>query len=85
METHGLAAKIIAKMPKNDRNCESSAKSGYVSHTVYDHTSVLKFIERRYGLQPLTSRDAAASNMLDSFDFAQSPQAPLLLQPHTCP
>ena len=24
METHGLAAKIIAKMPKNDRNCESS-------------------------------------------------------------
>ena len=61
------------------------AKSGYVSHTVYDHTSVLKFIETRYGLQPLTSRDAAASNMLDSFDFAQAPQVPLLLQPHTCP
>ena len=61
------------------------AKAGYVSHTVYDHTSVLKFIETRYGLQPLTSRDAAASNMLDSFDFAQAPQAPLLLQPHTCP
>jgi phospholipase C len=61
------------------------AKSGYVSHTVYDHTSVLKFIETRYGLQPLTSRDAAASNMLDSFDFAQPPQAPLLRQPHACP
>jgi len=26
METHGLATKIIAKMPKNDRNCESSAR-----------------------------------------------------------
>jgi phospholipase C len=61
------------------------AKAGYVSHTVYDHTSVLKFVETRYGLPPLTSRDAAASNMLDSFDFAQGPQAPLLLQSHTCP
>lgn len=61
------------------------AKPGYVSHTVYDHTSVLKFIETRYGLQALTSRDAAANSMLDSFDFAQAPQSPLLLQPHTCP
>jgi len=26
METHGLAAKMIAKMPKIARNCESSAK-----------------------------------------------------------
>jgi len=61
------------------------AKRGYVSHTVYDHTTVLKFIETRYGLRALTSRDAAASNMLDSFDFEQAPQPPLLLQSRTCP
>jgi len=61
------------------------AKAGYVSHTVYEHTSVLKFIETRYGLKALTSRDAAANNMLDSFNFAQAPQAALLLQPRTCP
>jgi phospholipase C len=61
------------------------AKPAYVSHTVYEHTSVLKFIETRYGLKALTSRDAAASNMLDSFDFGQAPQPPLLLQPRTCP
>jgi phospholipase C len=61
------------------------AKAGYVSHTVYDHTSVLKFIETRYNLPPLTSRDAAANNMLDSFDFDASPQPPLLLQPRACP
>jgi phospholipase C len=61
------------------------AKPGYVSHTLYEHTSVLKFIETRYGLKALTSRDAAASNMLDSFDFAQAPQAPLVLQPRACP
>jgi len=61
------------------------AKAGYVSHTVSDHTSVLKFIETRYNLPPLTSRDAAANNMLDSFDFDAPPQSPLLLQPRTCP
>ena len=61
------------------------AKRGYVSHTVYDHTSVLKFIETRYGLQALTARDAAASDILDSFDFEQAPQPPLLLQSRTCP
>ncbi|HEY2458222.1 MAG TPA: alkaline phosphatase family protein [Candidatus Acidoferrum sp.] len=61
------------------------AKAGYVSHSVYDHTSVLKFIETRYSLRALTSRDAAASNMLDSFDFTESPNPPLLLQPRTCP
>jgi phospholipase C len=60
-------------------------KGGYISHNVYDHTSVLKFIETRYGLPPLTSRDAAAGNLLDNFDFAQSPQPPLVLQPRTCP
>jgi phospholipase C len=61
------------------------AKEGYVSHSLYDHTSVLKFIETRYNLKALTSRDVAASNMLDSFDFTQTPKAPLLLQPRTCP
>ncbi len=32
---------------------------GYVSHNFYDHTSVLKLIEWRWGLQPLTARDAS--------------------------
>jgi phospholipase C len=61
------------------------AKTGYVSHYVYDHTSVLKFIETRYNLPPLTSRDAAADGLRDSFDFTQPPQPPLLLRPCTCP
>jgi phospholipase C len=61
------------------------AKSGYVSHTVYDHTSVLKFVETRYHVQPLTSRDARANAMLDSFDFSQPPQPPFFLTPRICP
>jgi hypothetical protein len=46
---------------------------------------MLKFIETKYQLHALTARDAAASNMFDSFDFAQPPQAPLILPQHTCP
>jgi len=49
----------------------------HVSHVVYDHTSILKFIETRFGLAPLTARDAAADPMLDMFDFTQ----PSLLHP----
>lgn len=60
------------------------AKPGFVSHTTYEHSSILKFVETRYGLGPLTARDAAASDMLDSFDFTQRPQAPLLLQTRQC-
>jgi phospholipase C len=32
------------------------AKRGYVSHTYTDHVSVLKFIERNWGLPPLSAR-----------------------------
>ena len=44
----------------------------HVSHVVYDHTSILKFIETRFGLPPLTRRDAAADPMLDMFDFSRA-------------
>jgi phospholipase C len=41
----------------------------YVSHVVNDHTSILKFMETRWGMPPLTQRDAAAGDMNDFFDF----------------
>jgi phospholipase C len=46
------------------------SKAQHVSHTTYDHTSILKFIEYRFGLSALTQRDANADPMLDMFDFA---------------
>jgi phospholipase C len=49
------------------------AKQHFVSHTVYDHTSILKFIETRFGLPALGKRDAAADSMLDLFDFGSPP------------
>jgi phospholipase C len=49
------------------------AKSHFVSHVVHDHTSILAFIEYRFGLPPLTARDAAADPMLEFFDFDNPP------------
>ena len=34
-----------------------------------DHTSILRFIERKWNLPALTYRDANADPMLDYFDF----------------
>ncbi|MDW3682172.1 alkaline phosphatase family protein [Cupriavidus sp. CV2] len=45
------------------------ARRGYVAHDQYDHTSILKMIEWRFGLTPLTVRDAQAANIAESFDF----------------
>jgi phospholipase C len=51
------------------------AKKNYVSHTVRDHTSILKLIESRFGLAALTQRDAAQADMSEFFDFVNVPWA----------
>lgn len=61
------------------------ARAGHISHTQYEFSSVLKFIEDRFGLTPLTERDANANNTTDSFNFSQTPRPPLILNQRTCP
>ncbi len=61
------------------------ARKGYKSPTQYEFSSVLKFIEERFGLAPLGTRDASANDISDSFDFAQTPLRPLILTPRQCP
>ncbi len=39
------------------------AKRGFVDHTTYDTTSILKLIATRFGLPPLGPRDAAAADL----------------------
>jgi phospholipase C len=51
------------------------AKRGFVDHTRYDMTSILKFIETRWKLKPLSTRDAQANDMTAAFDFTQPPPA----------
>jgi phospholipase C len=45
------------------------AKQNYVSHIVYDHTSVLAFVERKFNLEAMTLRDANANDMTDFLDL----------------
>lgn len=45
------------------------AKKGYVDHTQYDTTSILKTIETRWNLAPLGTRDATAAPLTNAFDF----------------
>ena len=46
------------------------ARRQFVSHRVLDHTSILKLIEWRWGLPPLTVRDQTAVNLAEVLDFA---------------
>jgi phospholipase C len=48
------------------------AKPHYVSHQVYDHTSILRLLEARFLLPAMTNRDANADPMLDLFDFSKA-------------
>jgi phospholipase C len=45
------------------------AKRGHVSHTVYDHTSILALIERKWNLPAMTYRDANANDLSDFLDL----------------
>jgi phospholipase C len=48
-----------------------------VAHDVYDHASILRLIEWRWNLQPLSVRDAQATNLAGALDFGTTrPDAP---------
>jgi len=49
------------------------AKAHFVSHVVHSHSSILRFIEMRFGLPAFSGRDANADALLDMFDFAGAP------------
>jgi phospholipase C len=55
------------------------AKQGYVDNTELDFTSVLKFIEENWGLDPLAVRDEQANSLDNAFDFDSPPREPILL------
>jgi phospholipase C len=57
------------------------AKPNYVDHQNMDTTAILKFIEMRFSLQPLTNRDAAQPDITTMFDFTNAPN----LNPPTPP
>jgi phospholipase C len=49
------------------------ARKGFVDHTQYETVSILAFIEARWKLAPLNTRDGHAANLTNAFDFSQTP------------
>ena len=39
---------------------------------MYDHTSILKLVEWRWGLRPLSVRDREANNLAAALDFSHA-------------
>jgi phospholipase C len=52
------------------------AKTGYISHVLHSHVSLVRACETIFGLKPLNSRDTAADDMSDCFDFNRTPASP---------
>ncbi len=48
------------------------AKRHYVDHTLYDTTSILATIERRWNLEPLGTRDAKAFDLRRAFTLGDA-------------
>jgi phospholipase C len=66
------------------------ARRNWVGHNVYTHASILKMVEWRFGLKPMTKRDAAARNLAETFvwdkpDYSR-PSLPVVPDPgrHDC-
>jgi phospholipase C len=59
------------------------ARPDYVSHEVFDHTSICALVEHKWNLPAMTYRDANAKPMLDMVDFAVAAfeHPPKLAQP----
>jgi phospholipase C len=59
------------------------AKADYVSSVLYDHTSILAMVERKWNLPACTWRDANANDLMDFLDFTKLTffDPPILAQP----
>ena len=60
------------------------ARPNYVSHEIFDHTSICALVEAKWNLAAMTRRDANANNMLDMLDLSGTPafaKPPALAKP----
>ncbi len=64
-DLYGIRVLLLAVSPY--------AKKAYVGHTLYDHTSITRFIEAKFNIPALTARDANATPPMDLFDFTDPP------------
>lgn len=57
------------------------SKRNHVSHLVYDHTSILATLERKWNLPALTWRDANANDLMDFLDLQHRHNPPFAEPP----
>jgi len=71
----GFAAQLGFRVP--NLVISPFTRAHYVSHIPMDHTAIIKFVENRFiGTSAhLTARDAAQPDLLDFFDFTNTPWA----------
>ena len=63
-----------------------NADGGSIDHTVYEFSSVLRFIEKLHGLKAMTDRDKQADPLTGALDFDQEPRLdPKIIAPRDCP
>jgi phospholipase C len=61
-------------------------QGGYVDHTTYEFSSIVRLVEDVFDLPTLTARDAQTSPLADAFDFDHPNDEPLVLPLRTdCP
>lgn len=73
MDAFGLGPRVPALI------ISPYARPGYIDFHTYEFSSILKFIETRWGLPHLTARDDHANNMLGAFNFSQMPNPPYVI------
>jgi phospholipase C len=61
------------------------ARHGYISHQQHEFGSFLKFLEVRFSLPSLSTRDINSDDLLDCFDFSQALQAYQQIQTNRVP
>jgi phospholipase C len=54
------------------------ARHHFIDPTTYEFASLLRLAEDNFGLPTLGKRDVNASDMMNGFDFSQTPQPPLI-------
>jgi phospholipase C len=64
-DTYGFRVPAVIVSPYARPDC--------VISEIFDHTSVLKLVEEKWNLPPLTRRDAAATSPLGALDLSGPP------------
>ncbi len=70
----GLGPRTPALIVSPYTRAGSNPDGGSIDSTIYEFSSVLRFMEELHGLDPMTDRDAQASPLAGAFDFTQPPR-----------